>query len=64
MCVQIIHTTIYILFLPKYIMDRLDLDHEIIMTHEAINQLEKSGDKGALEYAKRDLSYFLNLLDV
>lgn len=64
MCVQLIHTTIYILILPKYIMNKTELDHEIIKTHEAIDQLEKSGDKGALQLAQRDLSYFLNLLDV
>ena len=47
-------------------MDKLELDKEIIITRQAIKEIEESNEpttQGALKHAKADLSYFLSLLD-
>ena len=62
MCVQIIHTNHYSLFLINHYMDNLELDKEIIETRQAIEELEESKDFAPLRLARADLSYFLSLL--
>ncbi len=63
MCVQIIHTNHYSLFVINHYMDNLELDKEIIETRQAIKELEESNDLEPLRLARADLSYFLSLLN-
>ena len=41
----------------------MKLDHEIIITREAIDELKESDDYGVLDLALSDLSYFISLLN-
>ncbi len=63
MCVQIIHTNHYNLFVINYYVDNLELDQEIIETRQAIEELEESKDFAPLRLARADLSYLLSLLN-
>ncbi len=62
MCVQIIHTNHYSLFLINCYMDKLELDKEIIITRRAIKELEDSDDLQPLKLARADLAYLLSQL--
>ncbi len=44
-------------------MDIIELDHEIIITKEAIKELIEINDYGALKLAQSDLSYLISLLN-
>jgi len=44
-------------------MDLIELDHEIIITRDAIDELKESNDYGALDLALSDYSYLISQLN-
>lgn len=62
MCVQIIHTNHYSLFLIILYMDKLELDKEIVLLRDAIKELEESKDYDPLKLARADLAFLLSQL--
>lgn len=62
MCVQLLHTTIYIQIFFIVFMEKSELDKEITLTRDAIEDLETLQDFGAAQLARNDLAFLLSQL--
>ena len=63
MCSNVTYNSLLTNYDTSRIMDLKELDHEIILTRKAVEQLKDDNDYGALELAQADFNYFISQLN-